>query len=123
MMAICGSSYAVVKPSYRASYYFSYYADPWGWATWRRAWRHCDHEFSRWPAFKARGGLKALAKGRPWHEAYWAEQFDTTAAGLVDTWDYQWNFAVIERNGLACFPVRNLVSKSWLSVGRDSHDG
>src|SRR5205823_11871353 len=42
IMAICGSCYADSGPLYRASYYFSYYADPWGWATWRRAWLHYD---------------------------------------------------------------------------------
>ena len=64
IMAICGSCYAEAEPNYRASYYFSYYADPWGWATWRRAWRLYDGDLSRWPAFKARGGLRTLSKGR-----------------------------------------------------------
>jgi hypothetical protein len=110
VMAVCGSSYAQTGVGYRASYYFSYYADMWGWATWRRAWRFYDRDLSRWPAFKARGGLQALSNGRSWHEAYWTTGFDATHTRRLETWDLQWVFAVIENGGLACYPVHNLVT-------------
>jgi hypothetical protein len=110
IMAICGSCYADSGPLYRASYYFSYYADPWGWATWRRAWLHYDRDLSRWPEFKSRGRLEAVSEGRKWHQSYWSNVFDATREGHIDTWDYQWIYSVIERNGLACYPTRNLIT-------------
>src|SRR5262249_47548369 len=82
VMAICGSAYADVSSDYPHSYYFSYYADMWGWATWRRAWLHYDNRMDRWPVFKARGGLDALACGRAWHSSYWTKYFDMTRTGL-----------------------------------------
>ena len=110
VMAICGSCYATpAHPLAPASYDFSYYADMWGWATWRRAWRLYDHELARWPVFKANGGLKALAGGRLWRESDWADKFDACLDGRVDSWGYRWIYSVIEQNGLACYPVRNLV--------------
>lgn len=110
VMAICGSNYAKLGRSSAASYYFSYFADVWGWATWRRAWRLYDRDMLRWPAFKQQGGLVTLSGGRAWHEAYWEEKFNAVAAHQIDTWDYQWIFSVIDQHGLACYPVRNLVS-------------
>lgn len=110
VMAICGSSYATPGSGYKASYYFSYYADVWGWATWRRAWQHYDRSLSRWPQFKERGAIVNISSGRTWHESYWRNLFDRTWEGRIDTWDYQWIFTVIDRGGLACYPNQNLVS-------------
>src|SRR5262249_48320977 len=110
VMAICGSSYANSKSRYAASYYFSYYADIWGWATWRRAWRFYDRGLSRWPKFKASRGLDIISTGRAWHETYWTSLFDATQEGRIDTWDYPWIYTVIEQGGLACYPNQNLIS-------------
>ena len=118
IMSICGSCYANPGATYPASYYFSYYADVWGWATWRRAWKHYDRDLSTWPGFKCRGGLETISRGRKWHASYWTEIFDATHEGRIDTWDYQWIYSVIEQNGLACYPIRNLVSN--LGYGPDA---
>jgi hypothetical protein len=110
VMAVCGSCYAKPDASYLASYYFSYYADMWGWASWRRAWRLYDRELARWPEFKAGRYLEALARGSGQHEAYWTGLFDATRDGRIRSWDYHWIYTVIEQGGLACYPVANLVS-------------
>src|SRR5262245_46963771 len=106
VMAICGSAYADVQSDFSSSYYFSYYADMWGWATWRRAWQHYDNRMIGWPAFKARGGLEPLAAGRPWHSSYWTAKFDDTYEKRLDSWGYVWIYTVIEQGGLACCPTR-----------------
>jgi hypothetical protein len=110
VMAICGSAYADIPSDFSSSYYFSYYADMWGWATWRRAWQHFDSRMERWPAFRGLGGLDALAAGRPWHSSYWTGKFDATYEQRLDTWDYAWIYTVIEQGGLACYPTRNMIS-------------
>ena len=110
IMAVCGSSYAEPPTNYKASYYFSYYADMWGWATWRRAWRLYDRDLSRWPEFKACGGLKALTGPSPWREPYWTNIFDASRRNLFDSWGYRWIYSVIEHGGIACYPVQNLIS-------------
>lgn len=117
IMAICGSSFADPGPSYRGSYYFSYYADMWGWATWRRAWRFYDRDLTRWPDFKSRRGLKAVAEGRRWCEDYWTMIFDGSKDERYDSWGYRWIFTVVEQGGMACYPIRNLIS----NVGFGAH--
>jgi hypothetical protein len=106
VMSICGSSYIEGG----RDIYFSYYADIWGWATWRRAWRLYDRDMVAWSEFERSGGLQAILGGRNAAEAYWRGSFDRTAAGQIDTWDYQWIFSVMRHGGLACYPPRNTIS-------------
>jgi len=110
VMAVCGSCYTKSTFDMEESYYFAYYPDIWGWATWRRAWQLYDRDLSRWPQFKKVGGLRPAFDGNRWRESAWSTWFDLTAAGELDTWDYQWIYTVIEQGGLACYPARNLVS-------------
>jgi hypothetical protein len=110
VMAVCGSCYTNSTFDMAESYYFSYYPDMWGWATWRRAWQLYDRDLSRWPKFKRAGGLRSVFDGDRWREAAWSTWFDLTAVGEIDGWDYQWIYTVIEQGGLACYPTRNLVS-------------
>lgn len=42
IMHIGGNNFQFGRRRGNASYYFSKYAHIWGWATWRRAWRHFD---------------------------------------------------------------------------------
>ena len=110
VMAICGSCYTESTFDMPESYYFSYFPDMWGWATWRRAWSLYDRDLSRWAEFKQAGRLRAAVNGSYWRESRWSFYFDETAAGKIDTWDYPWIYTVIEQGGLACYPTRNLVS-------------
>src|SRR5204863_182508 len=48
---ISGETYRRTRAS-DDSYYFSKYALAWGWATWRRAWRHFDLRMRGWPRFR-----------------------------------------------------------------------
>lgn len=110
VMAICGSCYTRSTFDMAESYYFTYFSDIWGWATWRRAWQLYDRDLSRWPKYKQARGFRSVFKGDASRESSWSQYFDRTAAGEIDTWDYQWIYTVIEQGGLACYPTRNLVS-------------
>lgn len=74
------------------SYYFTKYADIWGWATWRRAWQLADMSMKDWPEWRDNQGLQKLCGSTPAFVEYWRQIFDSTHAGAVDTWDYQWMF-------------------------------
>lgn len=110
ILAICGSSYGRPGREYDASYYFSYYADMWGWATWRRAWNLHDPEMSAWPDFRRSHRMRLCSFLRGRRGRYWTECFDAAYARIIDTWDYAWIFSVILNRGLVCFPTRNLIS-------------
>jgi hypothetical protein len=97
------------------SYYFSKYCHIWGWASWRRAWKHYDVTMRLWPQLRANGFLKTLDRQERF---YWRWCFDYVFSGRLDTWDYQWVFACWVNKGLAVMPAVNLVSN--IGFGDDS---
>ena len=51
---------------------------------------------------------------RRWDDAY---------SNRIDTWDFQWHFAVMSRHGLAAVPRRNLVSNIGFAPRGDPYSG
>ncbi|MEI7646158.1 MAG: hypothetical protein WCJ55_17965 [Chloroflexales bacterium] len=108
VMAISGDDFQGGRPT-PASYRFSRYPHCWGWATWRRAWRHYDGPMANWPTLRTSGWLAQYLGSR--HAArYWRRVFDQVYAGQVDSWAYRWTYSCWRRNGLTALPARNLVS-------------
>jgi hypothetical protein len=110
VMHVGGNNFGLASPIFGGySYQFCSLPQVWGWATWRRAWQHFDVEMASWPEFKRAGlvaelplsGRLRIRQEKRWESVY---------AGQVDTWDFQWHFAVMRRKGLAIVPSRNLVS-------------
>jgi hypothetical protein len=91
------------------SYYFSHHTAIWGWASWRRAWRHYDVATPLLPEIQRKNylwrrffnPLDARMLLRP----LWA-----THNGQLDTWDYQWSFTMLVQSGLSIMPNVNLIS-------------
>ena len=100
------------------SYYFSRYPHVWGWASWRRAWRHYDFEMSAWQDGPDRDRVLGLFENKDEQE-FWRGTWDEVARGGIDTWDYQWAFACLRQGGLSAMPRRNLVSN--LGFGEGAH--
>ena len=71
-----------------------------------------------WPAFRDAGMLRSWCDDEPRFIDYWTKIFDTTAAGEIDTWDYQFLFTCWAYHGLTCVPRANLVSN--LGFGSDA---
>lgn len=79
----------------------------WGWATWRDRWKHYKGDLTSekmldllpdFEYFSRKGKIKKRVKI--------LEQINNNK---LDTWDYQWNFAVRTNSGLAIRPCVNLV--------------
>jgi hypothetical protein len=108
VMAIGGDNFSPGRRWGEGSYYFSRYSHIWGWATWRRAWRHYDVSMAGYrgvtEATLAASGMDAAER------RHWAALFEATQAGAIDTWDYQWQYAIMQRHGLTIVPNVNLVS-------------
>lgn len=109
VMMISGDNYQFGQVRGDGSYFHSHGVGTYGWATWRRAFQFYDFAMQRWPAAREQDWLDRVW---PVREArnYWRERFDATYRGEVDTWDYQWAFAMWSRLGLQVSPDRNLVS-------------
>jgi hypothetical protein len=92
-----------------ASYYFSRYTHIWGWATWRRAWKHYDRDMALWPSFREEGWLDRVFASQGERE-YWKNSFQWVYDGKLDTWDCSWTFAAITHGMLQVVPNVNLIS-------------
>lgn len=99
------------------SYRFSQYTNIWGWASWRRAWLHYDAEMRSWPALRETNWLDQKLRD-PAVTEYRRKTFDQVYTNEVDTWDAQWFFTCLARNGLAVTPNVNLISN--IGFGEDA---
>lgn len=115
VMHISGDNFQFGDKYGDGSYYFSRITHIWGWATWKRAWDHYDVEMKLYSEF-----LKDNKIGRviPYNEGqkYWLQILEQCHQNKVDSWDYQWNFVILNLDGLSILPNVNLVS----NVGFDS---
>jgi hypothetical protein len=112
VMHVSGDNF-VGPPRTPHSYYFSKYTHAWGWATWRRAWRHFDWTMARWPEMKAAGLVESWCPD-PYEQRYWTAIFDQMHGGARDVWDYMWMFACWSQSGLSALPRVNLVqNEGW----------
>lgn len=115
IMHISGDNFQFGKQRGEGSYYFSRLNHIWGFATWRRAWKHYDPTIKDWPEFKANKRLNDIYSHKRMQKI-WEDIFDKTHSGELQTWDYQWTFSMWRNNGLAILPQHNLVS----NIGFDS---
>lgn len=91
------------------SYYFSRYNHCWGWASWRRCWKHFDADLSQWPALRDSGLLSTIFDD-PIERKYWSRIWEKLLKdGKPDSWAYRWTFTSLASGGLTALPNRNLV--------------
>jgi hypothetical protein len=92
-----------------ASYFFSHFPSGWGWASWRRAWKHykikpenVDKEYKSNLVTRAFYNNKKAAE--TWLKLMYYN--------LDGTWDYQWAYTIFQQKGLCITPnialVRNI---------------
>jgi hypothetical protein len=117
VMMISGDNYQFGQRRGDGSYYFSRSVGTHGWASWRRAFARYDFRMQGWPDLKRAGMLR-----RVWPSAeaveYWERCLDQAWSRDVDTWDYQWAFAIWSRGGVQIVPEHNLVR--YIGCGADS---
>lgn len=111
VMMVSGNNFTLGRRRVAHSYYFNHYAGMWGWATWRRAWRHHDLRLADWPRRRDADWLRDILV-RPAMVEHWARIFERTyrQGGTRDVWDAQWYYAMWARGGLSVSPRQNLVS-------------
>lgn len=117
IMAITGTNRQFGRENIADSYYFSRIFDPWGWASWRRAWKCFDLDMKLWPFVKEQNLLEDVFRD-PLQKKVLSSQFETGYYHRVDTWDYHWRFACVINGGLTIVPKYNLISN--IGVGIDA---
>lgn len=121
IMHINGSNFLKGRVRTPYSYYFSKYWHSWGWATWRRAFKHYDYKMSSWPEFRDQGLLAASCPD-PVERRYWTRIFDRMVSdNPIDTWDFQWLYAMLRRGGISVTPSVNMVSNIGCGLPDATH--
>lgn len=108
VMHIGGSNFQFGQVRGESSYYFSRIAHIWGWASWRRAWQYYDVNMQKLPDFIEQNRIAEIFHDKA-VQKQWVKSLKKVSNG-VDTWDYQWAFAIFEQGGYTIIPNNNLVS-------------
>ncbi|HBE71611.1 MAG TPA: hemolytic protein HlpA-like protein [Planctomycetaceae bacterium] len=106
VMGITGNNFQAGHHRGNADYYFSKYLHCWGWATWKRAWAHYDHEMST-------KDIKEVARSyaaEPTEAEVWQKKFLSAKHMELNSWATRWMYSIWSRNGLVATPQKNLVS-------------
>jgi hypothetical protein len=106
---ISGDNFQFGRRRGDASYYFSKFVHIWGWASWRRAWKHYDVDIEFWPEYKQLNSLAKIHSNKR-DIKYWTHIMDEVYDGHIDTWDYQWVLTHWVNNMKAITPQVNLIS-------------
>lgn len=88
---ITGNNFQNGKIRGSASYYFSKYIHVWGWATWRRAWKHYQGDINFWPKWKTSDAWKKY-KSDKIERRYWQKIFDRSKQVIIDKGAHRFAF-------------------------------
>ena len=113
---VCGTNLSEGE-ELRESYYFSRYPHIWGWASWRRVWKHYDIEMEKLDLLIESDDFRRSFYTKMEYN-YWADLFRSVRAGRVETWDAQVVFMMFSQGMLSIFPYSNLVSN--IGFGSDA---
>jgi len=106
---IGGNTFFPGAKTMEASYYASHLNHIWGWATWRRAWKHYDHKMHQWPEFRNSVKMMQISGSRK-SRRHWHYHFNLAFRDHIDTWDYRWTFACWRNELISLLPKINLVA-------------
>ncbi len=116
IMHISGDNFQFGEKRGHASYYFSRFNHVWGWASWRRAWQHYHVHLNNFEAFRDERIMDKVFD-EPTNREFWIKTFLKVKNNQVDTWDYQWTYAMWTQNGLSILPNVNLISNIGFGSG------
>jgi len=116
VMMISGDNFQGGGRQGNARYSFTKIPHVWGWATWRRAWGLYDFQMKDFPDWLRTGKAETVWPDQDVRN-FWLTKLIATYEGQIDTWDYQWMFAVFCRTGLSIRPPMNLISNIGFGEG------
>ena len=112
VMHISGFNIAPYLSKANESHFFSYFGSVWGWATWRRAWKHYDVDLKNLEKDKnnvLEHFPKSLRKER--YDLY-LQLFQNK----IDTWDLQWTFSRLSKNAVSIIAKNNLIENIGFGI-------
>jgi hypothetical protein len=94
----------------------SLFSGIWGWASWQRAWQ--DYRFNLSEALAAPGMREEIRAylGNDFNCNAHLHDFDELGLGRVDTWDFQWSFALLAHRRVTLVSTVNLIQNLGFGV-------
>lgn len=114
---ITGDNFLLNKFKFKDGYYFSKYANCWGWATWKRSWNLYKKDINFWPNYKKSKSWKNNFLSN-YERKYWNLIFDECYKDKLDSWAYSWTLCLWKNKLLTVTPSKNLVKNIGLSTSR-----
>lgn len=93
----------------------TFFNNMWGWASWQRSWKDYHFDVSAWHDAGTKERFRAFVDDPliyQWH----AHNFNTLYTEKLDTWDFQWNFCMLEQRRLNLVSTVNFIE----NLGFDS---
>lgn len=89
------------------SFVFTPFVEIWGWATWKRVWQEYDFDILEWGENKITPYMKKIMNKKECD--HFTDLFKMVYLHKLDTWDYQLQYLIFQKGGLAIVPCANLV--------------
>lgn len=113
---VAGSNFQQGIKRSDGSYYFSNLSHVWGWASWRRAWKHYDVELNKYRGIDGFDAFKKIFNNDLLAQD-WNDIMKRLHQNQIDTWDYQWAITNMFNHGLSVMPNANLISNIGFGAG------
>ncbi|MDJ1482397.1 nucleotide-diphospho-sugar transferase [Cytophagaceae bacterium YF14B1] len=107
---ISGTNHLFSEFDAKNGYFFSNLGNIWGWASWRRTWHDYSFTMEGYPAFLQSGLLENKIKNK--RIALWLREIMDSVWNTpeeLQTWDIQFIYSLLRRDGLGIIPYRNLI--------------
>ena len=118
VMAICGTNFSTNNRSTDNSYFFSRIPLIWGWATWKTAWKHYDHNMTLFNTYSKNKEIRSIFPDF-YSQYYWTNKLKENLVSNKPSWDYKWCYSIWKNNGMCCIPGKNLVTNTGFGVGAE----
>ena len=110
IMAISGNNFQQGQQRGKYSYYFSQTPYPWGWATWRRAWRMYHTAIAHFGEIMAEPTYRDFTHHARFNQFRYENIMNAYyRKNGIDSWAYLWGFTNFVNHGLVCRSQENLV--------------
>lgn len=113
---ISGTRFFAENASDRSPAFFSQFASVWGWATWKDRWEYFQQINGSQVLQIDKSAISHVSKA-PGFYRFWQKQLDGIFNGLIDTWDYVWQYSLWTSGKLAIVPPVNLVENQGFGSG------
>lgn len=110
IMHLSGTTFLDNSSLIKHQYYLSKHIHVWGWATWKNKWKKYSFTLQMLDEDRVKKAIQSHCFGNQDLYLYWNNIFEQVKNGKIDTWDYQWMFAIWLNNGWAINPKDNVIS-------------